>query len=236
MHAQFWLQTFSYSCKCNGLCRRQENRKFFSVSYTDLFFQLIPLCSSRQKSSNTTASGFSTKRIGLLRKSLFWYYIFFIILTLLSSKVNLGILPQEFLSQISWNEENQMFVCYLNSDKSVKQLWWQTAQFLWKTNEHTVLNQEASLFCCSKDLDYPAEVLICVATDLFPFYSLALLAQLFLKRGCFFFSFVCSVILWDYFFLNKLFYISRRKCVAEKKLVSQRWKIVRRIYVLSLFY
>lgn len=43
-------------------------------------------------------------------------------------------------------------VCYLNSDKSVKQLWWQTEQILWKTNDHTVLNEEAFLFCCSKSL------------------------------------------------------------------------------------
>lgn len=52
-------------------CTGGKKVQKFSLSYADHFFHLVPLHSSEQKLSSTTASGCFMKRIVLLRKSLF---------------------------------------------------------------------------------------------------------------------------------------------------------------------
>lgn len=79
----FCFGRVGYKCMLSSVCRHLaicadlmnctggKKIQIFSVSYADHFFQLVPLCSSGQKLSNTTASGCFMKRIVLLRKSVF---------------------------------------------------------------------------------------------------------------------------------------------------------------------
>lgn len=81
VHAPFWLQTFIYLCRFNGLLGWQENMQFFSASCTDLFSRWSTSTSAPSKemdclgnhcSNRTYSSAFS---LFSLQRKTYEYYI-----------------------------------------------------------------------------------------------------------------------------------------------------------------